>query len=609
MCGIVGIISQEPVVTDILEALRRLEYRGYDSAGIAVLTENTIENRRAVGKLSNLDKKLQSNPLHGLIGIGHTRWATHGEASELNAHPHTTDKVAIVHNGIIENFEELREQLAKQGYTTTTQTDTEVIAKLLTSYLDQNFSMKESLQKTLAQLHGAFALAIISSTCPHELYFARRGSPLVVGQGEGSFYIGSDAIALAPYTPHVIYPEEGDWGYITQNSCHIFNKDNQDVERDVHTLNLNHQIASKGSYRHFMEKEIFEQPRVLKTTLDYYIDVTTNTLTTPDLPFDPSTLRRLTIVACGTSYYAGCIAKYWLERYTGIPVDVDIASEFRYRNPALGTPQEHGCIFISQSGETIDTLAALRYVKEAKLPTIGIVNVTHSAIARETQSVWPTFAGAEIGVASTKAFTCQLMTLACFVAKVASTRGTLQNKDLNDFLMELKSVPSWMENMNFLRQECLEGGHLLEQAQDVLYLGRGTNFPLALEGALKLKEISYIHAEAYAAGEMKHGPIALIDNTTPVVALMPNDNLVEKTISNLQEAYARGAQILAIGDEKSLGRLGNIATSSIHVPAVPPLAQPFIMALPIQLLAYETAVLKGTDVDQPRNLAKSVTVE
>ncbi len=607
MCGIVGIIDQKPVAKNIVSALKCLEYRGYDSAGIATLDKGHLECIRATGKLINLEKKLKKYSLPGTIGIGHTRWATHGEPSEQNAHPHTTEKVAVVHNGIIENFKELREMLNKKGYTTTTQTDTEVIAKLLTLYLDNNLSMKEALETTLKSLQGAFALAIISPMDLDKIYFARKGSPLVIGIGENSNYIASDAIALASYTHQVIYPEEGDWGYITQKNYQIFNKDNKVTKHPIHTLNLSTQTASKGAYRHFMEKEIFEQSTVLNETLSSYLTPEKNELSLPKFIFDKNKLNRLTIIACGTSYYAACIAKYWIEKYAKIPVEVDIASEFRYRQPALGSAENHACLFISQSGETIDTLEALRYVKAKGLPTISIVNVTHSSISRETDSMWPTFAGPEIGVASTKAFSCQLMTLACFTLGLAKTK--INQKEFSDLLESLKSISMWLEKMPNLRQECLTAARTLAKATDVLYLGRGTNFPMALEGALKLKEISYIHAEAYAAGEMKHGPIALIDALTPIVALAPNDNLIEKTISNLQEASARGGKIISLGDAESLKKLETISIHTIEIPTVPTFIQPFILTLPMQLLAYETALLKGTDVDQPRNLAKSVTVE
>jgi len=609
MCGIIGIISDRPVAENIGSALKCLEYRGYDSAGIATVYKGKLHCVRAVGKLKNLIKKMDREDLPGNIGIGHTRWATHGEPSEENAHPHTTDKVAVVHNGIIENFENLREDLIQKGYPTSTKTDTEVVAKLLTFYLDSTDTMKEALKKVLSKIKGSFSLTIVSPTEPDKIYFARKGSPLVIGISENGNYISSDAIALAPYTQEVIYPEDGDWGYITQKNHFIFDKGNSLAQRVIHRLNLNTNTASKGHYRHFMEKEIFEQSCVLEETLDYYLTPDKKQLSVPDISFDAASLNRLAIIACGTSYYAACVAKYWIEAYIGIPVEVDFASEFRYRRPALSKGENIACLFISQSGETIDTLEALRYVKERKIPTVGVVNVSHSAISREADSVWPTFAGPEIGVASTKAFTCQLMVLAAFTLWLIKEKECFEEKELIKFIETLKNIPKWLYKLQNIRQSCLEAARILSKASDILYLGRGTNFPIALEGALKIKEISYIHAEAYAAGEMKHGPIALIDERTPIVALCSSDTLLEKTLSNLQEAAARGGKIISICDENSLKKLQSISMHTIEVPCVPPFAQPFVNALPMQLLAYETAVLKGTDVDQPRNLAKSVTVE
>ena len=609
MCGIIGIIGDSSVSQDIVDALKCLEYRGYDSAGIATLDQGKMHCLRAVGKLKSLEDKMEGHFLPGNIGIGHTRWATHGEPSEKNAHPHTTNKVAVVHNGIIENFEDLRAFLLGKGYSISTKTDTEVIAKLLTFYLDADFSMEEALGKVLQSIEGSFSFTIITPLDPDKIYFARKGSPLVIGVSENGNYIASDAIALAPYTQQVIYPEDGDWGYITQYNHYVFKKDNTPVDRQIHTLTLNTSPSQKGNFRHFMEKEIFEQPAVLKETLMHYLTADGTKLSVPKLSFDIKKIKRFIIIACGTSYYAAFIAKYWIESYTGIPVDIDFASEFRYRNPALGKDQQTACFFISQSGETIDTLEALRYVKEKGLPTVGIVNVSHSAISRESDSVWPTFAGHEIGVASTKAFTCQLMVLAILTLEIAREREYFSEEKIEKLIDALKNVPTWLDQVSRVRTACLEAARTLVKSRDILYLGRGTNFPIALEGALKIKEISYIHAEAYAAGEMKHGPIALIDEQTPIVAICSSDGLSGKTISNLQEAAARGGKIISICDANTLNEVRSFSVHTIEMPIVPAFVQPFINTLPMQLLAYETAVLKGTDVDQPRNLAKSVTVE
>lgn len=702
MCGIIGIVTSPlgiaspntpNVVPAIIDGLKRLEYRGYDSAGIAVIQDKCIRDRRAVGKLVNLEAALARpgngqgpnfTPLSGTVGVGHTRWATHGEPSVVNAHPHSTDMLAVVHNGIIENHQALKDDLLALGHTFTSQTDTEVIAHLLTHHRRQGLSMEATLVKVLPTLKGAFALAIIDVETPDRVYFAREGSPMVIGVGsaEGSEgvapsqtktnYIASDAIALAPFTPHVIYPQEGDWGYLTSTSVHLFDAKGQPVTRELHTLNLSAHAASKGEYRHFMEKEIHEQPTVVQATLGHYLNAAATGLnplvhqhllaTLPEV----NKLQRLSIVACGTSFYAGLVGKYWMESLLGIPVDVEIASEFRYRHPATGSGETHACLFISQSGETIDTLAALRHVKqwhpkngEGGAPkTIAMVNVMHSAIAREADFLWPTLAGPEIGVASTKAFTCQLMALACLTLHLAQARGVLIDPLLADvshsakahpyptakvitpYIAALKTCPGVLQPSSALRTACVDGAMMIHNHRSVLYLGRGNCYPIALEGALKLKELSYIHAEGYAAGELKHGPIALIEEGTPVVMLLPDDASLEKNFSNMQEVLARGAKVLVLCGERTLPRLSTIPSARGHDagtkqiftlqvrgasldpssldepyteggPMLTPCAfvHPFIMTLPLQLLAYEAAILKGTDVDQPRNLAKSVTVE
>ena len=607
MCGIVGIIGTEPVAPTILEALKRLEYRGYDSAGIATLSRGEIERRRAEGKLSNLERLLDDMPLDGTIGIGHTRWATHGAPTERNAHPHATDRVAIVHNGIIENFRELRERLAADGAIFATETDSEVIAHLVTHYLDKGLSAREAAAETIGELEGAFALGIIFRGDEDLMIGARQGSPLAVGYGDGAMYLGSDAFALAPMTNRVTFLEEGDRVEMTRTSAVIHDAAGQVVKRPVKITDVSAALVDKGNHRHFMAKEIFEQPEVIGHTLSEYLDPLGDKLREIALPLDLASVPRITIVACGTAYYAGLVAKYWFEKYARVSVEVDIASEFRYREAAL--PEGGLAVFISQSGETADTLAALHYCRSQGQTILSVVNVTESSIARASDAIMPTFAGPEIGVASTKAFTCQLATLAVLAVRTGLARGAISPGDERRIVRTLMEVPRHVAEALTHDQEIQALSAEIAKARDVLYLGRGHNYPIALEGALKLKEISYIHAEGYAAGELKHGPIALIDEEVPVVVIAPVDALFEKTISNMQEVIARGGHVVLIADREGIARAGEGLWASIEVPPVDPLIAPIVNAIPVQLLAYHTAVSKGTDVDQPRNLAKSVTVE
>lgn len=607
MCGIIGIVGDQPAAPLVLDALRRLEYRGYDSAGIATLVNQHIERRRAQGKLSALDSLLQKQPLSGTTGIGHTRWATHGMPNELNAHPHATDKVAVVHNGIIENFQQLREELVKAGKTFTSQTDTEVVPQLITYYLEQGKTPREAVSACLKRLEGAFALGIIFAGHEEVLYAARRGSPLAIGFGEGANYLGSDAVALAPLTQKVCYLEEGDWAEITRDSVTIFDSEDQVVQRPIKTNNLSGATTGKGNFRHFMQKEIFEQPSVIGQTLNVYYNPTTGRITMPDMPFDLAKIPRLNIVACGTSYYAGLVARYWFESLAKIPVDIDVASEFRYREPILA---ENGLtLVISQSGETADTLAALRYAKSQKQHTVALVNVPESSMSHEAEATLYTYAGPEIGVASTKAFTTQLTVLAAFAIAMADARGTLKPDEMARLTHALAEVPARVSEVLHHADAIEKLSEKLQHAKDMLFIGRGTSYAIAHEAALKMKEISYIHAEAYAAGEMKHGPIALIDESVPVIAFAPKDHLFEKTASNVQEAAARGGRIVILSDAAGAAALKDVAVETIILPTVHPMVAPILYAIPAQLLAYNTAVLKGTDVDQPRNLAKSVTVE
>ena len=607
MCGIVGIIGTEPVAPTILEALKRLEYRGYDSAGIATLCGGEIERRRAEGKLANLERLLGDNPLNGTIGIGHTRWATHGAPTERNAHPHATDRVAIVHNGIIENFRELRERLTAEGATFATETDSEVIAHLVTHYLDKGMPPREAAAATLMELEGAFALGIIFRGDEDLMVGARQGSPLAVGYGDGAMYLGSDAFALAPMTNRVTFLDEGDRVEITRTSAVIHDAEGRIAKRPIKITDVSAALVDKGNHRHFMAKEIFEQPEVIGHTLSEYLDPLGDKLRAIELPFDLASVPRITIVACGTAYYAGLVAKYWFEKYARVSVEVDIASEFRYREAAL--PEGGLAIFISQSGETADTLAALNYCRSQGQKILSVVNVTESSIARASDAIMPTFAGPEIGVASTKAFTCQLATLAVLAVRTGLARGAISSDDERRIVRTLMEVPRHVADALTHDREIQALSAEIAKARDVLYLGRGHNYPIALEGALKLKEISYIHAEGYAAGELKHGPIALIDEDVPIVVIAPVDALFEKTISNMQEVIARGGHVVLIADKEGISRAGEGLWATIEVPAVDPLIAPIVNAIPVQLLAYHTAVSKGTDVDQPRNLAKSVTVE
>jgi glucosamine--fructose-6-phosphate aminotransferase (isomerizing) len=607
MCGIVGILGKTPVAPQLVEALKLLEYRGYDSAGVATLEQGTLTRRRAEGKLRELEDRLHREPLKGLIGIGHTRWATHGAPNENNAHPHATEKLAVVHNGIIENFRELREQLEAEGAKFLSETDTEVVAHLVTSAMKQGKSPVEAVAASLPKLRGAFALGFLFKDEDNLLVGARRGSPLAVGYGNGEMYLGSDAIALAPMTNRISYLEEGDLAILTRNKVEIRDEKGVVVDRPIQIVAAGSFIVDKGNHRHFMAKEIHEQPEVVGHTLSHYIDMSRGEVVLPKLDFDFRDLERITISACGTAYYAGLVAKYWFERFARITVDVDIASEFRYREAPL--PKNGLAIFVSQSGETADTLASLRYAKEHGQHTLSVVNVPTSTIARESGLVMPTLAGPEIGVASTKAFTCQLAALAVLAIGAGRARGHLSREDENKLVNALIEVPRHMAEALKLEHEIERLAKELMHASDVLYLGRGTNFPLALEGALKLKEISYIHAEGYAAGELKHGPIALIDEEMPVVVIAPHDLVFEKTASNMQEVLARGGRIVLVTDRKGAAAAGVKTEAVLTLPDMPATVTPLVFAIPVQLLAYHVAVLRGTDVDQPRNLAKSVTVE
>jgi glucosamine--fructose-6-phosphate aminotransferase (isomerizing) len=608
MCGIVGILGREPVAAHLVDALKRLEYRGYDSAGIATLDHGKLARRRAQGKLSALEGRLVKEPLAGLSGIGHTRWATHGKPTERNAHPHATDTVAVVHNGIIENFRELREALAKRGVKFDSDTDTEVIAHLVTDEIKKGKSPKDAVAAALKQLRGAFALAFLFSGEDDLMIGARKGSPLALGYGKGEMYLGSDAIALAPFTETVSYLEDGDWAVVTRKGVEIYDAQDRKVERPVIKSSASGLLVDKGNFKHFMAKEIHEQPEVVGHTLAHYIDMVNERVELPgELPFDWKKIKRLSLSACGTAFYAGLVAKYWFERFAKLPVEIDIASEFRYRD----APLEPGdlAIFISQSGETADTLASLRYAKERKQHVLSVVNVPTSTIARDSDVVMPTLAGPEIGVASTKAFTCQLAVLACVAIAAGRARGELSQADEQKLVHALIEVPRLMTQALALEPQIEKLALELDKVHDVLYLGRGTSFPIALEGALKLKEISYIHAEGYAAGELKHGPIALIDETIPVIVIAPHDRVFEKTLSNMEEVAARGGKIILVTDPKGAKEAAMDQVQTLTLPDMAATVTPLVYAVPVQLIAYHTAVALGTDVDQPRNLAKSVTVE
>ncbi len=607
MCGIIGIIGKGEAAPLLLEGLKRLEYRGYDSAGIATLNGQGIQRRRAEGKLSNLQQRLDEEPLTGTTGIGHTRWATHGVPNEANAHPHATGRVAIVHNGIIENFVELRAELVDAGHKLASETDTEVIVHLIDRLLDDGLSPKEATAAALKRLEGAFALAIIFSGDEKLMIGARRGSPLALGIGGDEMFLGSDAIALASLTKMVVYLDDGDWVVLTDKDYMIFDESGMEVRREVRQTEITGAAIGKGGYRHFMLKEIYEQPQVIGDTLHALVNPNTRAVTLPELGLDPNRIKKVTLIACGTSYYACLVAKYWLEQIARISTEVDIASEFRYREGVM--PEGGVALFISQSGETIDTLAALRYARSQNQKIISIVNVPESAIARESDAVLQTYAGPEIGVASTKAFTTQLTVLACLVLALAHERGAIDDAERGRLVGALTEVPARAAEILNNDERLAVIAHGVAEARDVLYLGRGVSYPIALEGALKLKEISYIHAEGYAAGEMKHGPIALIDETVPVVVVSPTDSLIDKTISNVQEVMARGGRVIYLSDADGAEKLGNEAAESVILPSVDAFVSPILYAIPVQLLAYHVAVLKGTDVDQPRNLAKSVTVE
>ncbi|MCG3266522.1 glutamine--fructose-6-phosphate transaminase (isomerizing) [Yoonia sp. I 8.24] len=607
MCGIIGVLGNHEAAPILVEALKRLEYRGYDSAGIATVNNLQLDRRRAVGKLVNLSDMLVHTPLAGKAGIGHTRWATHGAPNVGNAHPHRAGGVAVVHNGIIENFRELRDFLGAEGIGFETDTDTETVALLAQYYRDQGLSPVDAAAQTIARLEGAYALCFLFDGEDDLLIAARKGSPLAVGYGVGEMFVGSDAIALAPMTDRISYLEEGDWAVITRDSVEIRDHAGNLAQREIRTVQLDTATVDKSGYKHFMAKEIAEQPTVLQGALAHYINSDASAVTLPAPGMDFTQVERMTLVACGTAFYACLVAKYWFEQVAGIPVEVDVASEFRYREPPVtaGTV----ALFVSQSGETADTLAALRYMEGKAAKIVSVVNVPESSIARESNLPLPILAGTEIGVASTKAFTCQLTTLAILALNAAHARGRIDDATLAAHLTQLRALPGIMNTALAIEDKCASVAAKLAEARDILFLGRGAMYPLALEGALKLKEISYIHAEAYASGELKHGPIALVDQHVPVIVMAPRDALFDKTVSNMQEVMARGGKVLLITDQKGAAEAGDGVWDTIIMPEIDPFLAPILYAVPAQLLAYHTAVAKGTDVDQPRNLAKSVTVE
>jgi len=607
MCGIVGIVGREAVAGRLFDGLKRLEYRGYDSAGICTVQDGEFERRRAEGKLENLKRELDADPLNGNVGIAHTRWATHGAPTVGNAHPHIAGSVALVHNGIIENFKPLRDELIAEGREFLSETDSEVVAHLVAREIERGQSPTDAVAAALPRLHGAFAIAFLFKDFPDQVIGARMGAPLTVGYGQGENYLGSDALALAPLTQRIAYLDEGDWVVVERGKVQIFDRDNRPVTREIVESGASALRIEKGNYRHYMQKEIFEQPVVVGDTLRSYIRPFEGKVALPDIDFDLAAVNRVTIVACGTSFYAGMVAKYWFEQFARVPVDIDVASEFRYREPVL--EQDGLALFISQSGETADTLAALRHARSEGQTIAVVVNVPTSSMAREADLLLPTHAGPEIGVASTKAFTCQLAVLAALATNLARAKGQLAEEAEREIVAHLQEAPEAMNDALGHDDDIAGMAHLVAPARDVLYLGRGPDYPMALEGALKLKEISYIHAEGYAAGEMKHGPIALIDDLVPVIVLAPSGPLFEKTVSNMQEVRARGGKIILISDAKGLAEAGEGCVATIEMPEVHPLIAPLVYAVPVQLLAYHVAVAKGTDVDQPRNLAKSVTVE
>jgi glutamine---fructose-6-phosphate transaminase (isomerizing) len=607
MCGIVGVLGSGPVVGSIVDALKRLEYRGYDSAGVATLENGKLERRRAEGKLRNLEAKLAAAPLSGAIGIGHTRWATHGKPTETNAHPHASRGLAVVHNGIIENFKALREELAARGYSFATETDSEIAAFVVEDELAKGRSPAESVYAALGRLRGAFALVYLFEGHDNLLIGARKGAPLAVGYGDGEMYLGSDALALAPFTDRVAYLEDGDWVVLSREGADIRDASGKPVQRRIQRSPAGSLLAEKGNYRHFMAKEIHEQPEVVGHTLAHYIDMAAMRIKPFAWPVDPRTLTRISIVGCGTAYMAGLVGKYWIERFARLPVEIDIASEHRYREAPV---DRNGLtIVISQSGETADTLASLRYIKDNGSKTVGVVNVPTSSVARMTDVVAPTLAGLEIGVASTKAFTCQLAAMACLAISLGRERGTIDEAAEAALLAELVLTPGLLAATLKLEPAVETLAHAVARAGDVLYLGRGTAYPLALEGALKLKELSYIHAEGFAAGELKHGPIALIDEAMPVVVIAPRDAVFEKTVSNMQEVAARGGRIMLIGEMNAAEEAVVAIEHFLPMPDTGANFASIVYAAPIQMLAYHAAVIMGKDADQPRNLAKSVTVE
>ena len=608
MCGIIGIISRSGSAAPLLiDGLKRLEYRGYDSAGIATLVNGHVERRRSEGKIVNLENVIARNPLDGSVGSGHTRWATHGQPNTTNAHPHADDKVVLVHNGIIENFQELRRELSYAGHVFATDTDTEAVVHLISLHLAKGMSPQDAVAAALKRIEGAFALAILFAGHNDLMIGARRGSPLAIGYGNGEMYLGSDALALAPLTRQICYLEEGDWAEVRPDGAVIHDDTGAVVRREIKQTASSGAMIGKGNYPHFMLKEIYEQPAVIGDTLHVVLNPWNGKITLPLMSFDLKRVSKVTVVACGTSYHAGLVAKYWLERIAKIPVEVDIASEFRYRQAAM--PQGGMALFISQSGETADTLAALRYARQQGQHIVSVVNVAESSMARESDVVLRTQAGPEIGVASTKACTTQLTTLACLVIGMAARRDAIEREHEARLCHALTEVPSRANDVLFHDEHIAELAHEVVEARDVLFLGRGTGYPIALEGALKLKELSYIHAAGYAAGEMKHGPIALIDEHVPVIVIAPSDELFDKTASNMQEVVARGGRVIFLSDRKGVERLGSMAAATIELPEIDPFVAPILYTIPAQLLAYHVAVLKGTDVDQPRNLAKSVTVE
>jgi glucosamine--fructose-6-phosphate aminotransferase (isomerizing) len=608
MCGIVGVIGQAEAAPRLLDALRRLEYRGYDSAGIATLVNGHIERRRASGKLVHLAEALDEHPLPGLTGIGHTRWATHGAPTQSNAHPHGTARVAIVHNGIIENHAALRAELEAQGQEFSTETDTETVAQLIDLHLARGMAPREAAAAAFARLEGAYALALIFAGHPELMIGAQQGAPLAVGYGEGEMYLGSDALALAPLTGRIAYLRDGDWAVLDRDGARFYDAGGAEIEREIKRTAMSGASIGKGNFRHFMEKELHEHPAVIGDSLRRMVDPGTRAVTLPPLPFDPGEISRISMTACGSAYYAGLVGRSWFETIARIPCDADVASEFRYRDPPL--PKGGLGLLVSQSGETADTMAALRTMKAAGQTILSVLNVAESSMARESDAVLQTVAGPEIGVASTKAFTAQLAVLACMALSFARARGAIdaaREAELTDALLKVPGYAGEVLAQGDAHVQRIAA--LIAQARDVLYLGRGSCFPIAMEGALKLKEISYIHAEGYAAGEMKHGPIALIDSAVPIIGIAPSGPLFEKTASNLQEAHARGGRIILISDAAGVAKLKHITEDAIILPAVHPFAAPLLYSIPVQLLAYHVAVLKGTDVDQPRNLAKSVTVE